>query len=194
MTEFQFELKPFFRKTEHGRQGVVGAFGEVTVEAERKKRSIRTASRQLEVRLHGEQMPEVVYRTVGPGRPTLKNAVLAVDGHSVQLEFNSKAIRNTSRALKLSYQERLYEYIVTGFDKGAALRRPGVLISLTRGKNTAGKGMSTFGTVSGEADAVDLALAVIFEEVDTQELTTSGAASEAVNRLLNPRANETPAD
>ncbi|MGW3494268.1 hypothetical protein [Streptomyces sp. NPDC001020] len=194
MTEFQFELRPFFHKVEHGRKGTVGPFGDVTVEAERKKPSVKAGSRQLEVRLYGDQMPEVVYRTVGPGRPTLKNARLTIDGNPAQLDFNTKALRSAARALKLTYQGRSYEYSVAGFEKGATLRRSDVLITLTRGKNSAGKGMSSFGTAIGDVDAVDLALAIVFEEVDTMELTPSGAVSGALNRLLNPRSNEPSAD
>ncbi len=194
MTEFEFELKPFFHKSRRGRQGVVGALGNVTVEAEYRKRSIRTASRQLEVCLRGERVPEAVYRTIGPGRPTLRNATLAIDGQAVGLGFNGRGISNASRALRLKYQDQAYEYTVTGFDKGAVLRGPSTVISLTRRKNSTGKGMSTVGTVTGEADPVGIALSILFEEVDTVELTTSGASSHALNRILNPRANETPTE
>jgi hypothetical protein len=194
MAEYRFELRPFFGKRQHGRKGVVGTFGEVTVEASRKKPSVKAGSRQLEVRLHGEQMPEVHYQTVGPGQPTLRNARITIDGHSVQLNFNGKGFRNVSRALKLTHQERSYEYVAARLERGGTLARPGVLISITRGKNTAGKGTSSFGVVTGAADAVDLALAILFEEVDTLELTTSGAVSGALNRLLNPRSNELPTD
>ncbi|MCX4882818.1 MULTISPECIES: hypothetical protein [unclassified Streptomyces] len=194
MAGYQFELRPFFGKQRHGRQGPVGAFGEVTVEAKRKKPSVKAGSRQLEVRLYGEQMPDVHYQTVGPGRPTLRNARLTVGGNSVGLTFNSKGFRNASRALRLVYQERSYEYVAAKLERGGTLARSGVVVSITRGKNTAGKGTSSFGVVTGEADAVDLALAILFEEVDTLELTTSGAVSSAVNRLLNPRSNEPSAE
>jgi hypothetical protein len=135
-------------------------------------------------------MPVVSYQTVGPGRPTIRNARLTIDGDLVKLDFNSKGLRNTSRALRLTYQGRRYEYVAARLAEGGTLTRTGVLISLTRGKNSAGKGMSSFGAVTGEADAVDLALAILFEEVDTLELTTSGGVSAALNRLLNPRSNE----
>ncbi|APY86967.1 hypothetical protein DCW30_30045 [Streptomyces alfalfae] len=194
MTEFEFELTPFFHKARRGRQGVVGAFGDVTVEAEYRKRSIKTASRQLDVRMQGERLPGAIYRTIGPGRPTLRNATLAVDGQAVRLDFNARGIRNAARALRLTYQDRSYEYAVTGFDKGAVLRGPGTVVSLTRRKSGTGPGMSTVGAVTGEADPIGIALAILFEEVDTIELTTSGAASHALNRILNPRANETPSE
>ncbi|NBE54035.1 hypothetical protein [Streptomyces boluensis] len=190
MTDFRFELRPFHRKRHSGREGLVGAFGAVAVEATWRKQSIRAGSRQLEVRLFGDHMPQVVYRTVGPGRPTLRNARLTIDGHAVQLTFNRGALSNASRALKLQYQDRSYAYVAAKSGKGGALSRPGVLITLARRDGSTGKGKNTFGTVTGNADVVDLALAVLFEEIDTLELTTSGAVSGALNRLLNPRSNE----
>ncbi|MFJ9540569.1 hypothetical protein ACIRPX_25295 [Streptomyces sp. NPDC101225] len=194
MAEYSFELKPYYNKERHGRKGLVGTFGEVTVEATRKKSSVKTGSRQLQVLLHGEKMPAVSYRTLGPGRPTIRNARLTIDGDPVQLDFNIKGIRNTSRALRLTYRERSYEYVAAKLERGGKLARSGVLISITRRRNNKSKGPSSHGVVTGEADAVDLALAILLEEVDTLELTTSGAVSGALNRLLNPRSNEPSAE
>ncbi|MGW2823262.1 hypothetical protein ACWC24_20075 [Streptomyces sp. NPDC001443] len=190
MTEFQFELHPFSRKEKNSRKAFIEAFGEVTVTKERRKRSPRTGFDQLTVSLQGELMPEIEYRTVGPGRPTLRSARLSVNGQPVPITFNSKAIRNTSRALRFSHHGRSYEYSVIGFDKGSTLSRPGVIVTVTRGISTTGKGMSSFGAVTGNADAVDLGLSLIFEEINTTELTTSGLVSDVLNRILNPRADE----
>ncbi|MFJ8947696.1 hypothetical protein ACIRG4_31380 [Streptomyces sp. NPDC102395] len=194
MAEFSFELDPFTKKGRRGRRGNVGEFGEVIVEAGYRKPSIAAGHRQLEVRLYGDQMPDVLYRTVGPGRPRIKNARLTVSGSPARLSFNSKGIRNSQRALSLTVEGRLYEYVAANLEKGGILTRPGVSVSLRRGKSSTGKGSSSLGTAVGEVDAVDLALAVIFEEVDTLELTTSGAMSDAINRLLNPGRNETATD
>jgi hypothetical protein len=195
MKEFRFELQPYSRKKTHGRRGLVGEFGDVSIEIERKKGFSRTSGIHLEVRLNGERLPDVVYRTVGPGRPTLKNARLSVDGEPVEMQFNSKGLRNASRCLQLSYRGRSYQYSVTRFEKGATLSRSGALVTMTRYKSSTGKGMSTFGTAAGDVDAVDLAIAIVFEGVDTLELTTTGAVSEALNKLLNtPRSNETPTE
>ncbi|MEW2266359.1 hypothetical protein ACGF5T_00090 [Streptomyces sp. NPDC047853] len=195
MTDFSFELTPFFLKKVYGHSGVVGGFGEVTVEVERRKGFSKTPGVHCEVRLRGDRMPEVTYRTVGPGRPTLKNSRLTADGHLCEMSYNSKGLSNSSRALRLICQERVYEYCVTSHGKGATLRRPGVAVTLNRAKSTAGKGMSSFGAATGEVDSLDLALAVVFEGVDTLELTTVGAVSETLNRLLySPRRNEPTVD
>ncbi|MGI5393445.1 hypothetical protein [Streptomyces sp. CA-251251] len=195
MTDFSFELTPFFRKKVRGLHGVVGDFGEVTVEVERRKGFGRTPGVHCEVRLWGDQMPDVTYRTVGPGRPTLKNSRLTVDGHPCKMSYNSKALSSSARALQVTCKERVHEYCVTSHGRGATLRRIGVAVTLNRAKGNAGKGMSSFGAVRGEADSLDLALAVAFECVDTSELTTAGAVSETLNRLLySPRRNEPTVD
>ncbi|WP_217140649.1 hypothetical protein [Streptomyces sp. AC627_RSS907] len=55
--------------------------------------------------------------------------------------------------------------------------------------------MSSISTATGEADPLGLALAIIFEGVDTLELTTAGAVSGRLNRLLySPRWNEPTVD
>ncbi|MFD4761401.1 hypothetical protein ACFWOJ_21740 [Streptomyces sp. NPDC058439] len=190
MNEFKFELKPFTTKQEVGHKGTVGPFGEVTVAYMRKKWSDTTESK-IELHLHGEQMPEATYRSLGTNQPTLKDPYLLLDGTPVELNFNKRAFRNKARALKLTYQERSFEYTVTGVGKGGILCRPGVKINIARTKNPTGKGISSFGTVTGEPDAIDLALAIVFEEVDTFDLTSSGAAAAALNKIYNlPRAND----
>ncbi|MFG3100133.1 hypothetical protein ACGFZL_06395 [Streptomyces sp. NPDC048182] len=189
----QFVLGAYRQQKVHGRTGIVGEFGEVTYTVERRKGAVRRSGPHYEVRLHGERVPEVLYRTIGPGRATLTNARLSVDGEPVSMMFNSRAFRSSSRALHLQYAERTYEYVVRGFERGSVLSRPGVQVVITHGKSPYGKGMSAFGTATGDADGIDLALAIVFEGVDTQELTPSGAVSDALNRLLLS-SNETPVD
>ncbi|MET9253176.1 hypothetical protein [Streptomyces sp. NPDC003717] len=195
MTEARFELAPYRQKKVHGRRGIVGDFGEVSYAVERRKGISKASGSHFEVRLHGAGMPAVTYTTIGPARPTLKNARLLVDGTPVELTFNSRGFRNSSRALHLTHEDRTYEYVVKRLGKEAVLTRPGVQVVLTRGTSTSGKGMSTYGTVAGDVDALDLALAIVFDGIDTLELTASGAVSETLNRLLNtPRSHETPVD
>ncbi len=193
MNEIMFELSPFSTKEEEGRAGTAGPFGDVTVSVPRRKRRDKNVSNYTEVRVHGEHIPEVLYRALGRPRPHLKDARLLIDGASVELDFNKNALRNKSRALKLTHQGRTYEYAVTGNRKGAVLRRTGAEITISREKSTTGKGVSSFGTASGNVEAIDLALAVVFEEVDTFDLTSFGAATTAFNRLVTPRTNDSGA-
>ncbi|MFD5701238.1 hypothetical protein [Streptomyces lasiicapitis] len=171
--------------------GTVGPFGDVTVEVEGRKPALKGGHRQYEVRLYGERMPDVVYRTVGPARPSLKNARLDVDGERVPLAFDAKAVRNASRALRMTCRGRSYVYAVARFERGATLSRPGVEITTTRGTSSRGKGhAATFGTATGDADAVDLALALVFEHIETRELTASDRWSALLGKVLDPRPEE----
>lgn len=199
MSEFQFELEwyrgkklPGHAEKVHGLTGTVGAFGDVTVEVEWRKPGLKGGHRQYETRLYGERMPDVVFRTVGPPKPSLRNARFDVAGERVPLDYNAKALRNKDRALRMTCQGRSYEYVVAGFERGATLSRPGVEITMTRGKNPRGKGHGSFGTVTGaaEADALDLALAIVFEHIETRELTTSDRVSGLLGKVLDPRPGE----
>ncbi|MFD9885089.1 hypothetical protein ACFWZT_26910 [Streptomyces alboflavus] len=199
MSDFQFELEwyrgkklPGHSAKVHGLTGTVGSFGDVTVEVEWRKPGLKGGNRQYETRLYGERMPDVVFRTVGPARPNLRNARFDVAGERVPLDFNAKALRNKARALRMTCQGRLYEYVVTGFERGAVLSRPGVEITMTRGKNPRGKGHGSFGAVTGEAeaDALDLALAIVFEHIETRELTASERVSGLLGRVLDPNPGE----
>ncbi|MFD9069416.1 hypothetical protein [Streptomyces lasiicapitis] len=197
MAEFQFELEwyrgrklPGHAAKVHGLAGTVGPFGDVTVEVEWRKPGLKGGHRQYEVRLFGERMPDVVFRTVGPPRPCLKNARFDVAGERVRLDFNAKALRNSSRALRMTCQGREYEYAVARFERGATLSRPGVEITMTNGKASRGKESASFGAVTGDADAVDLALAIVFEHIETRELTASDRVFGLVGKVLDPRPGE----
>ncbi|WJV46906.1 hypothetical protein [Streptomyces flavofungini] len=197
VADFQFELEwyrgkklPGHAAKVHGLTGTVGSFGDVTVEVEWRKPGLKGGHRQYETRLYGERMPDVVFRTVGPAKPCLRNARFDVAGERVPLDFNAKALRNKARALRMTCQGRPYEYVVAGFERGATLSRPGVEITMTRGKNPRGKGHVSFGAVTGEADTLDLALAIVFEHIETRELTASERVSGLIGRVLDPIPGE----
>ncbi|MFE5397353.1 hypothetical protein ACFQ9U_22700 [Streptomyces sp. NPDC056568] len=187
-----FELQEFSNRREVGRKGTVGSFGEVV--ASRPKISIRESRRSgsySEVVLRGDRLPATTYCGIGPGRPGLERACLLVAGAPVELHFNARALRSRSRALHLAHQGRAWTYTVSDHGRNATLEGQDVRILLRSGKSSAGKGTSSYGTVEGEADGVDLALAVIFEEVQTTALTSSGVVASALNRILTPRSTET---
>ncbi|MFJ7626590.1 hypothetical protein ACIQZN_08885 [Streptomyces sp. NPDC097595] len=189
MSEITFELRPVITRKESGRRGLVGPYGEVTLGHTRIKWPW-SAAKPLELRLHGAQVPDATYTSLSTYRPTLKAPHLVLDGTPVDMSFKSCAFRKKDRVLRLSWLDRTYDYTVTGMKKGAVLRRPGVEITTERRKNPAGKGLCSWGTATGECDAIDLALAVLFEEVDTFELTTYAAMSEVFNKVTTPRRPE----
>ncbi|MDT0435893.1 MULTISPECIES: hypothetical protein [Streptomyces] len=186
----RFELRRFRGRGKSGWAGVLGAFGEVVVEARWRKSSVKSGSSQPEVLVSGDGVPAIRFLTVGPGRPTLRNARLTVGGEPVPVAFDRKGLSNTARALTFTCRERAYTYVAESWDRGGTLSRTGVVVSVRRGKSPSGRGNSALGTVEGAADAVDLALAALFVAVDTQELTTAGAVAHVLGRALNPRSPE----
>ncbi|WP_428934662.1 hypothetical protein [Streptomyces sp. ACT015] len=190
MTDVRFELRPFFGRGVHGRAGVVGGVGRVTVEVVRRKKSGRAGPPQSDVRVSGDGVPDVVYQPLWTSRPTIRNARLSVGGAPVRLAFNRRAVRNEARGLTFEAAGRAYRYVAGKGGWGGTLTRDGVVVALTLGKNPAGQGMSSFGEVTGPADGTDLALAALFEEVDTLEITVTGAVTGVVHRMLTPRVSE----
>lgn len=187
---FRFELVPFRDERGVGRQGPVGDFGEVTVlcpAESRKRREGPTVSRAL---VTGDGVPDAVFRGRGAGRPGLQASTLHVDGSSVAMERNLLGVRPKSRALQLDYQGRKFSYTYFGVGKGSELKSESGRVTLTPGRHIRRTGVVTAGVASGSLDALSLALAVIFEEVDTSSLTLAGAASMVPIRLITYNSSE----
>lgn len=187
---FTFELHHYRTKKEAGFEGIVGPFGKVV--------TIRPTNRILggkklpkaELRVQGENVPEVRYRSDSFHPLSLENSSLFIDGTQAALDFNRRAFRNKSRALKISFRERSYTYTVVRTDRTFVLERSGVNVTLERAETTNRRSVKYVGAASDGVDAVDLALAIVLKEVDTSPLTSMGAASAAVNAVLSPRRPE----
>ncbi|MGX1542311.1 hypothetical protein [Streptomyces adustus] len=137
--------------------------------------------------LFGECLPHTEYTGIGSGYPSLSGAKLSVAGQDVSLRHNSLGLNRHTRALKLSYQDRSYTYTATGYAKPSQLVRDGVQITVGPGSTGSprDRGVRT-GYAVGTVDAVDLALALIFEVVDTSTLTLGGALVSAPFTLMRP--------
>ncbi|MCQ8775076.1 hypothetical protein [Streptomyces telluris] len=110
---------------------------------------------------------------------------------AVALERNSRGLRQQSRALHLAYEERRYSYTSLGAGKGAVFRGDhGPEISLVPGAHGNRAGVVSLGRASDSADAMDLDLALVFEEVETAALSLAGAAMLAPVRLINYNSRE----
>lgn len=191
MSTFTFELHAFSNRREVGFKGSVGPLGEVT--AARQKAPAKESRRNSNyscVTVTGEQFPEIVYRGIGSGRPSLQGARISVDGALVEISLNKKVLTKQPRALHLTHRQRNWTYTALRLNQESVLERPGVKVSLTQGRSSTGKGTSSFGVASTAADGLDLALAILFESVNMDLLTTAGAISSALNRILTPRSNK----
>ncbi|MFE4858962.1 hypothetical protein [Streptomyces sp. NPDC056670] len=187
---FTFELHRYRTKKESGFEGIVGPFGRVTTTWPRSKMWGNKNLPKSELRLQGENLPEARYRSDSFHPLSLENGSLFIGETRATLDYNRRAFRNKSRALKIAYEERAYTYTVIRADRTFVLERSGVNVTLDRAAETGGKGWKYVGTASEGTDAVDVALAIILQEVDTSALTSVGAASAAVNAVLSPRRAE----
>lgn len=176
----RFELTPYRSSTKKdgaraGLRGEVGPFGSVAVEGS-------TLYRPLEkgmdtVRLCGPTFPETTFRGKRrSGRPSLFKAALALDGRPAELRFNARALRKDDRALRITYEGREYVYSAEGLGKATVLEREGVRVTMEPGQFVPSAGTASAGIATGPVDAVDLAIAIVLEEVDTDVLTLGGAA------------------
>ncbi|MFF8094536.1 hypothetical protein [Streptomyces sp. NPDC016675] len=176
----KFELAPYTDRPKKalpttGIRGDVGRFGAVAVERCPLHRP--QAKGMDTVRLTGPAFPETVFRGKRrSGMPSLFKAELTLDGGPAELRFNPRALRKEDRALRIAYEGREYVYSVEGLGKAKVLEREGVRVSMQPGRFVPSTGTGTTGTATGPADAVDLAIAIVLEQVDTDVLTLGGAA------------------
>jgi hypothetical protein len=119
------------------------------------------------------------------GKPSLDGGWLKVDGVAVKTNFRVTGVRKGSRRLEMFYLNRKYIYISTGEHKTSTLRRGEVTITIGPGRRTAEKGPTRSVEVSGPGDPTDLAVAIIFEGVDTSVLTLRGALSDVAFKFFN---------
>ncbi|MEY9487812.1 hypothetical protein RKD26_003606 [Streptomyces calvus] len=175
-----FELQPYKNTPRKelptaGLTGEVGPFGSVVVERCPLYRPLEKGMDTA--RLSGPAFPETVFRGKRrSGLPSLFKAELTLDGVRAELRFNSRALRKEDRALRIGYEGRQYVYIIEGLGGVRALERDGVKVAIGPGRHVPPATTYSAGTATGPVDAVDLALAIVLEEVDTDVLTLAGAA------------------
>ncbi|MET4659803.1 hypothetical protein ABID80_003523 [Streptomyces sp. PvP037] len=176
-----FELTPYKDTPKKklpttGLRGDVGHFGPVTVE---RCPLFRPLEKGMDtVRLSGPAFPETTLRGKRrSGQPSLFKAELTVDGGRAELTFNARALRKEDRALRIAYEGRKYVYSTEGLGRAKVLEREGVRVRMEPGQfDPSAGGARRSGTATGPVDAVDLAIAILLEEVDTDVLTLTGAA------------------
>lgn len=187
----EFELLPYNttpkkRSKELPKAGVkgdVGRFGSVTVE--RCPLHQPLAKGMDTARLSGPAFPETTFRGKRRmGRPSLFKAELTLDGRPAELRFNGRALRREDRALRIAYEGREYVYSVEELGSVAVLKREGVRVSIGPGRHVPPATTFRAGTATGPVDAVDLAIAIVLEEVDTDVLTLGGAVMSSPFALM----------
>lgn len=178
MGDFTFELEPFENGTQRGKRGTVGSFGDVMVFY---VKPVRQQQSQLMPRteLVAERLPQTSVTGVGTGgRPSLTRAAMEVDGVAGTLKYNAFGIRRASRALHIGYADRHYTYTYTK-SMAIELRREGAHVAIKRGRFVPGVGRYRAGSAQGAVDEIDLAIAIVFEAVDTDSLSLGTALASA---------------
>jgi hypothetical protein len=184
----EFELMPYRITPKKqlptaGVKGDVGRFGAVTVE--RCPLYQPLAKGMDTARLSGPAFPETTFRGKRrTGQPSLFKAELTLDGRPAELRFNGRALRKEDRALRIAYEGREYVYSVAELGGVAVLKRDDVRVSIGPGRHVPPATTFRAGTATGPVDAVDLAIAIVLEEVDTDVLTLGGAVMSSPFALM----------
>ncbi|WP_447038397.1 hypothetical protein [Streptomyces sp. DSM 118878] len=167
-----------------GLTGDLGRFGSVTVEY--CPLYLPLEKGMSAARLSGPALPEAIFRGKRrTGQPSLSKAELTLDGRPAELRFNSRALRKEDRALRISYEGREYVYSAEGLGKAKVLERAGVRVAVEPGQFVPAAGTMRAGSATGPVDAVDLAIAIVLEAVDTDVLTLGGTALSSPFALLH---------
>ncbi|MFH9003599.1 hypothetical protein ACH4E5_10190 [Streptomyces afghaniensis] len=166
-----------------GVKGDVGHFGPVTVERCPLYRPLKKGMETA--RLSGPAFPETTFRGKRrSGQPSLFKAELTLDGRHAELRFNARALRKEDRALRIAYEGREYVYSTKGLGSVKVLEREGVQVTIEPGRYIPPATALSAGTATGPVDAVDLAIAIVLEEVDTDVLTLGGAVMSSPFALM----------
>ncbi|UOB11009.1 hypothetical protein MQE23_18885 [Streptomyces sp. HP-A2021] len=184
----KFDLTPYriSSKKELPKAGIKGEvehFGSFTVERCPLYRPLEKGMDTA--RLSGPAFPETTFRGKRrSGQPSLFKAELTLDGRHAELRFNARALRKEDRALRIAYEGREYVYSVEGLGAANVLEREGVRVAIEPGQYIPSAGTVRAGTATGPVDAVDLAIAIVLEEVDTDVLTLGGAVMSSPFALM----------
>jgi hypothetical protein len=125
----------------------------------------------------GEGFPLVTYLGLRYlRRPLLARGELRVDWDPADLSRNVWWPRKKGRALCVRVKGRTYTYAERGGKRSHELVRPGVGVRITR---------TPSGTWRGEADALDIGIALVLEGVYTRNLSLPGALVALPGRFLD---------
>jgi hypothetical protein len=137
-----------------------------------------------EVAASGQNLPLTTYLGLRYlSRPLLASGELRVDWDPAELTRNVWWPGRRGRALRISVKGREYTYAERGGKRSHELVRAGAAVHMRRSSWSNPRTLS--GTCLGEADALDISLALVLEGVYTRNLTTRGALVSLPGRLLN---------
>lgn len=141
-------------------------------------------SEYREVAVSGERFPLTTYLGLGfLERPLLADGELQVDWEPAVLSRNVWLPGRNVRSLRIQVKGRAYAYAQRGGRRSHELIRPGAAVHMRRSSWTKPRTIS--GTCLGEADALDISVALVLEGVYTWNLSTFGALVSLPGRFIN---------
>ncbi|MFJ3722040.1 hypothetical protein ACIPYQ_05635 [Streptomyces sp. NPDC090045] len=122
----------------------------------------------------GVGLPHVLFSGVPfRGYPRMAGIELSVDGRPARVSRRHLGLTKRGRALRIRIDGRDYRYQVLGSKRQHELSRAGAAVRMSRSDWRLPSTIS--GTAQGQADGLDVALAVVLEGVYTRNLSFSGA-------------------
>jgi hypothetical protein len=141
-------------------------------------------SEYCEVAVSGEGFPLITYLGLRYlRRPLLARGELRVDWDPAELSRNVWWPGKRMRGLRIRVKGRSYTYVQRGGKCGHELIRTGAGVRMTR--SSWRNPRSIAGTCLGDADALDIGVALVLEGVYTRNLSAIGALVTLPGRLLN---------
>jgi len=141
-------------------------------------------SEYCEVAVSGESFPLTTYLGLRYlRRPLLARGELRVDWDTAELSRNAWWFGRKGRALRIRVQGRACTYAQLGSKRSHELVRAGAGVRMSRSNWRNPRTIS--GICLGEADALDISLALVLEGVYTRNLSFPGALVSLPGRFLN---------
>ncbi len=137
-----------------------------------------------EVAVSGQAFPLATYLgLLFLRRPLLARGELRLDWDTAELSRSVWWPGKKGRALRVRVKERTYTYAQLGGKRSHELTRSGAGVRMSRSSWTNPRAIS--GTCLGDADALDISIALVMEGVYTRNLSASGALVSLPGRFLN---------
>lgn len=132
----------------------------------------------------GQGIPSMLFRgNAFRGRPRLADMDLHTDGWDAKVKRRSLAVTPHGRALRIEVAGRSYRYLSVGGRLRHELRRDGASVTVTRSAWHLPRRIT--GTWQGQADGMDIGLAILLEAAYTRNLTFCGALYSWPGRFLS---------
>ncbi|MDT0402816.1 MULTISPECIES: hypothetical protein [Streptomyces] len=181
LTRAEFERRRLLRRATYVWSGTLPGIGEVRLTCPRE--SWHSGEKQT-ARVAGEGVPTLAFRGVRfRGLPRMAHMQLSAGVNNCRPRRRHLAVRRSERALRIEVRGRSYRYRVLDDKRRHELTRKGVVVTMTRSEWRRPRTIS--GVAEGDADGLDVGLAILLESVYTRNLSFGGAVYSWPGRFLS---------